>query len=386
MHCSTEVLSGDYSSASHSFRKIREVSHPDHLPAGILAADNETGLKQLNHWLIWRGIPGYRVGLDMLVSRLHIKDQYELLEYEHALSVSDTYWLKPEDSKLTYHKRNFFNCDFDGNGFATASFRKNIHYEPKDSARYTPNNTLCGYQRKAWIKKDGQLYLLKGGASWNQQECINEWLASEIAERLGMKHVPYSVKEFEHQLVSVCPCMTDQHTDLITAEMILSGIPNVPENAFKIEYYINALKEHGIENADDQFDEMLMMDCIMMNTDRHDQNFGVLADAETGRWKSLAPIFDNGTSLGCLTAERELDEIEKHRVCRLFNAKHLYADELGDGLCVNPYRFHLENLNGIDEEFQNVLVRYRDITGISNERIEKLVKLLQRRIERVKCI
>ena len=386
MHCDITVLTGDYSSVSHTYKKIREVHHLEHLPIGIPVVNDEINLDKLNHWLIWRGIPGYRVGLDMLLSRLDIKDPLELLEYEYSLSVSDNYWLKPAEAKLSYKKRNFFERSFDSDSFAIASFRKNIHYEPDESARHTPNNTLCGYQRKAWTKKDGQLYLLKGGASWNQQEVINEWLASEIASRLGIYHVPYSIRVYEHQLVSVCPCMTDKHTDLVTAENVLKSVPDIPKNAFKIEYYINALKEHGIANADDQFDEMLIMDCIMMNSDRHDQNFGILVDTETGKWKSLVPVFDNGTALGCLTAEKDLDELEQHRVCRLFNARHLNANDLGNGLCVNPYRFPFENLNGMDIEFQKVLVKYQDMTGITNERIEKLVRLLKRRIEFTKNI
>lgn len=61
-----------------------------HLPAGC-SPNGEFSLKALNHWFRWRGIPGYRVGLLQLQNRLQIDSPMELLDMEHALSVSDTY-------------------------------------------------------------------------------------------------------------------------------------------------------------------------------------------------------------------------------------------------------------------------------------------------------
>ena len=43
-------------------------------------------------------------------------------------------------------------------------------------------------------------------------------------------------------------------------------------------------------------DYMLFMDFIISNTDRHWNNFGIIRDAETLKFKRLAPIFDSGNS------------------------------------------------------------------------------------------
>lgn len=42
---------------------------------------------------------------------------------------------------------------------------------------------------------------------------------------------------------------------------------------------------------------ILFMDTICMNVDRHTQNYGFLRDLGTGRIKSMAPNFDNNLSL-----------------------------------------------------------------------------------------
>ena len=44
---------------------------------------------------------------------------------------------------------------------------------------------------------------------------------------------------------------------------------------------------------------MLVFDYIIGNTDRHLNNFGIIRDASTLEWKRFAPLYDNGTSMGC---------------------------------------------------------------------------------------
>lgn len=42
---------------------------------------------------------------------------------------------------------------------------------------------------------------------------------------------------------------------------------------------------------------MILFDALVMNTDRHFGNFGLLKNNATGEFIDLAPIFDNGESL-----------------------------------------------------------------------------------------
>ena len=99
MHKNVAVLAGDYDSQKASFNAITEVFSYDHVPYSA-RENGSVSLEHLNHWLRWRGIPGYRVGLDRLLSRLEVESPRELLSKYYGLSVSDHYWLREEEEQL----------------------------------------------------------------------------------------------------------------------------------------------------------------------------------------------------------------------------------------------------------------------------------------------
>lgn len=47
-----------------------------------------------------------------------------------------------------------------------------------------------------------------------------------------------------------------------------------------------------------QLEQMIVLDALIANEDRHWGNFGSLRDSESLEFIGLAPIFDNGNSLG----------------------------------------------------------------------------------------
>ena len=93
MHKDVKVLSGEYNEEKHRFEKIVQIFSYDHLPYSVRKGENGVSLKRLDHWFRWRGIPDYRVGLNVLLDHLDISDQRDLLDKEYALSVSDHYWI-----------------------------------------------------------------------------------------------------------------------------------------------------------------------------------------------------------------------------------------------------------------------------------------------------
>jgi hypothetical protein len=58
--------------------------------------------------------------------------------------------------------------------------------------------------------------------------------------------------------------------------------------------------------------EMLIFDVIILNTDRHFGNFGLLINNTTNEIVSVAPIFDNGLSLFADALDDDLDDIEAY--------------------------------------------------------------------------
>lgn len=379
MHKDVRVLTGEYSLEKHGFTKITSIDNHAHLPIGTLK-DNALSLSRLNAWFVWRGIPKYRLGLLQLQSRLGIDDPRDLLEKEYALSISDTYWIKEKDDPVSYEKINFFDRDFDDFEFGKAMF---AYYSPKahSSARHTPNNVTCGYQKKAWFKRKNKLYLLKGGTPIVQMEPINEWLAAQIAKRLNLFAIPYKTEIYEENLVSVCRSFTDKNIDLVTAKSILTQY-NAPKNTFQYPFYVELLKKHGVQEVERCLSDQMVLDYLLLNTDRHTQNMGVLIDANTNEWHCLAPVFDTGTGLGCLVNDDEVLLQEDKNKCELFNAKRFSHEQLVNFMLLNQYDF--TTLNDLPRLFGEQLVKYQSLTNISNKRIEDTYTLFYKQLLKLK--
>ena len=375
MHKDIPVLNADYSTKNHKFLEIHEMIDAKHLPVGC-SPNGEFSLHALNHWFRWRGIPGYRVGLLQLQNRLQIDSPMELLDMEHALSVSDTYWLKANHEKITWAQVNFYQHSYDQSGFGKAMF-SSLNSEFSSSVLHTPNNCTCGYHRKAWFKRNGTLYLLKGGSPFYQQEPVNEWLASRIAQELGLYAIPYTTETYENNIVSVCPNMCKGKMDLVTAEYVLSDT-GAPEDVFQYSHYVKTLEAHGVPNVRKALSDQFLMDYLLMNTDRHTQNMGILVDANTNQWVGMAPVFDTGTGLGCLVEDDEILNEKHEKKRQLFNAKHFSHDTLLKFIDFKQYDF--SSLQKIPQEYGNQLVKYQPLTNISDKRIEDAYTLLYKQI------
>ena len=379
MHKNIPVLSGEYDAEKASFLSIAEVISFEHVPYSA-REDNTVNLKKLNHWYRWRGIPDYRLGLDRLLNRLDIEDPRELLSKHYALSVSDHYWLKEESNTKTYEDISYFTHRFDQDGFGKAMFALG-RAEPEESALRTPNNTLAGYQKKAWFHKNADLYLYKGGTFPCQLEPLHEKLASEIGKRLGMDVIPYTTTIYENQIVSVCKNMLDEHHDLITADEVLS-FKKAGKEEFEYYSYVKILEEKGITNAQKALDDMLVLDFIMMNTDRHNQNLGVIINADTMQWEKVAPIFDTGTGLACLRADEEVEGWPEVYNYKLFNSNKI-PDNVSAYLIKDLSRYDFKALKDVLQFYYDAMKETQVITGITERRIKSQVRLLANRIKSI---
>ena len=382
MHKDIPVFSAEYNPDETAFVRILKIHAFDHVPYSA-REENGIDLKRLNRWFVWRGITGYRVGLNRLLDLLDTDSPKKLLNEYYALSVSDHYWLKEESDPVTYGKISFFTHAYDEDGFGKAMFSLgSCHVE--ESALKTPNNTLAGYQKKAWFRRGEDLYLYKGGTFPVQLEPVHEKLASEIAKRLGIEAVEYTTSVYENQIVSVCKNMLDDSHDLLPSDQVLS-LKEPQKDRFEYYAYLDILKEKGIENPGRAMDDLIVLDFIMMNTDRHYQNLGVIINCETMEWERMAPVFDTGTGLGCLRSDTDVDRWPEAYNYRLFNSSKI-TDNVAAYLINDISRYDFSRLDGIDQFYYEAMCRHRVISGIRDERIESQLHLLDQRIRAIRKI
>ena len=380
MNKNTEVLVAEYNEKVAVFTKIYEIKNLKYAPIIIEKALNKDkeDIATLTEWFKGRGIPSWRDDLDLLLDKLGVKTAEELLNKAFGLSLSDQYFIKPYESKIEYQDINFFEHNFDSADFTNATFSNSSEFNTKINL-LSPNNTTDGRLKKTWIIQNGKRYLLKGGYKNEVMQPFNEVLASMICKRLGFNHTNYEIDIVSNKIVSKCECFINKDTELVPASQILYNNQN-KKNAY--EEYIKILEDNGIKNVREKIENMFILDYIIMNEDRHLNNFGIIRDVNTLKWLDVAPIFDSGQSLNILDYNEEevIIQGEGRFFYKISNFDEItkYIKEFN--------RVNLSKLDGVVEDFEHLLKNYKDITKMTDRRIDKICTLLNGQINKLKNI
>lgn len=70
-----------------------------------------------------------------------------------------------------------------------------------------------------------------------------------------------------------------------------------PNHVSVYQHYMDCCEALGIPGVREAVDRMIVLDYLIVNEDRHQNNFGVVRNAETLEYLGAAPIYDSGTSL-----------------------------------------------------------------------------------------
>lgn len=318
MHKRIPVAELELDDATGYIQRTGEPYAPEHLPLGVPVRGGAVDRAALNTWWIDRAIPASRSGLRAALEILGVSSTPMLLLRCCGLSLSDQYWIRPDGSELEWENVNFFGNDFsDDIGdilFGESRKRGALSFN-------TPDCTSDGNLKKRWKIIDGRHCLIKGGSNPFRQQPLCEVIASGIAERLGIPHVPYTVVWDKGAPYSVCEDFITADTELIPAWRIMQ-IKKKSNSISVYGHFIDCCKNLGIGDPTDFLDRMIVLDYIIANEDRHLNNFGAIRNAETLEWLDMAPIYDSGSSLGYdkmpaqMRSEREIG-------CKPFKTRHI---------------------------------------------------------------
>ena len=353
--------------------KVDKSYELDYLPVGIEVRNGIPNKKDLNEWWFGRSIPASRSGIRTALEKLNIQHSEQLMIKCYGLSLSDQYWIAPEDMNLNWHDVNFFENDFSediGNiliGLTSDSDK--INYMSPDSAS-------DGWLKKKWRIVDGERVLFKAGSGSNLQEPYNEVLATAIMKRLGIPCVEYSLTLIGDKPYSACKDFITESTELVTAHNIIKSVKKRNDVSL-YEHYINCCKEYGITDIEHSMNQMLTLDYIIVNEDRHLNNFGLIRNADTLEYVSAAPVYDSGTSMWFNTAAKNIKAGARDIESKPFKTRH--ADQIK--LVTDFDWLDLDKLYGIEDEFAQILSTSEPM---DDERKDVLCDALKTRIELLK--
>ena len=295
MHKEIPVIEMTLDEATGAIQRVGAAFRLEHLPVGISVKKGSIADRAaLNTWWIDRSIPASRSGVQRALEVLKLDNTQMLLTRCFGLSLSDQYWVKPKGSGLQWKQVNFFTNPF-SEDIGDVLLGKAARMDGFDFR--SPDNTSDRFLKKRWKIVNGKRCLLKAGSAPYMQQPFNEVIASAVARRLGIPHVPYTLIWDEDIPYSVCEDFITPDTELVSAWRVMQTMKR--DNSTSLyRHYVNCCNALGIPDIVHSLDQMITLDYLIANEDRHQNNFGLVRDANTLEWLGAAPIFDSGSSLG----------------------------------------------------------------------------------------
>ncbi|MFB9275503.1 HipA domain-containing protein [Cohnella cellulosilytica] len=368
-HKDAAVAEIELDEATGAISAIGNVYDTRHVPVGIAVKKGRIDRAALNEWWRGRAIPASRDGIKEALLELKLATTHKLLDKSLGLSLSDQYWICPSGSDADWRQFNFFDHGFSedvgnvllGKGGASDAI-----------SLMSPDNTSDGWLKKKWTIIEGKRCLIKGGSGATQQEPYNEVLASVLMERLGIPHVPYTLMVQEDYPYSVCENFITPQTELVTAWYIMQT--QQKQNHVSVyQHYVNCCDSLGISGITDALDRMIVTDYLIANEDRHQNNFGIVRNADTLEWLGAAPIYDSGSSLW-FSKPTPLISAAGKITCKPFKQDHNEQIKL-----VTSFDWlDLSKLRHIEDEFREIL---KGSLFVDEARSDALCKALRKRIE-----
>ena len=326
----------------------------------------------LAKWLKHRTIPKNRAYVHNFLSKcgLNINRPMTIIKVSKGLSLNDCYWVVEEGFEGTYDKFNLYDNRF-SQVLALIAFT-GYGSSIRTSLASCPEFTTNGMLPKCWRRKDGKILLYKGGtsgASNTGNEPYSEYYAAQVAKVLGVNAIEYGLSQWKGELCSTCELFTSKDYSFLPVGRIVTsgGMKAVRE-------YYETLGKNFVEALND----MLVLDAVIMNTDRHFGNFGFIIDNKTNKIVAPAPLFDHGNSLLNFAGRDDLESAEALKTYADTLLPCVYDDFIGTAKSVLTQK-HREGLRKLLEFKFKKNSRY----NLPDTRLKLLEKMIQTRAKKL---
>lgn len=258
-------------------------------------------------WLERRNYAKHKSHLRRWLKEWQIDTIKGFLDITHALGLNDTLWVCPASSTLSWHNVSLYSNHFN-DVVAHTAFSKGLNGLKLSST--SPEFTSEGSFAKCWIRQNnGSISLYKKGSEGfanSGLEPYSEFYSSQISALLCRSSINYDLSMFNGSLVSSCPMFTSENEGFVPLYKYLDN-----NRSYSMKQVFDFIDSLGL--ADD-FRDMIVLDAVILNTDRHLGNFGFIVDNDTFRIKRFAPVFDHNMALLARAMDNSLtDDAEYYR-------------------------------------------------------------------------
>ena len=324
------------------------------------------GFQTIQNWVENRQAPKHREHIAELMRMCGCTRLDGFVRITHALSLNDTFWTKAEESPLRWDDVSLYQNDFDET-IARIAFEGGMYRERFSTT--SPEFETNGSFAKCWTRDpDGKIFLMKRGSRGGRNaglEPFSEVYASQVAARICKDFVPYSAVMYHGNLASKCPLFTNEKQGFIPLYKCLNG-------ELTVSNVLNYMTQHGTE---EDYRRMLVLDALILNTDRHAGNYGMIFDTDSLQIIKMAPVFDHNQALLPYAEEDDFAHMEEYLATRPTRIGEDFNEVAYEAL-TPEIRSDLIQMKGF--QFQ------RDLKpGLPEERLKYLEKVVNQQIDRV---
>jgi len=225
------------------------------------------------------------------------KDRAKISLSYHCVSLTDVFWVRNDKDKILFEQINIYNNPLNEALVDLTLKGHQMSVTNKELQELAPDLSTKGCFSKAWIRKNGSFVLLKDGGT---DVVKREILASRICQCFDFKQVRYSEYFYDGEPVTQSEIVTSIDYSIVS------------KAAFDI-YAVN----HDLDTIEickeidpETFYGMNILDYLIGNTDRHEENWGFLVENKNNHYISLYPLmdfnqcflsYDTLDGAGCLT-------------------------------------------------------------------------------------
>ncbi len=244
-----------------------------------------------NKWLVSRAVDSRRANSRLLKKALRLskKDDLSTVIKANGATITDTYWIRPIGSTTTYEE-----ICFDAESFKKLSAKaasnialkgnyQSFNYVASHTSPHSPELTNIGSYEKCWKNIDGQWWMYKKATPL---EIFTEVFISKLCDKLGIKAAIYEKGE-------KCVKSLDFTDGAMVCFEPASSFMNDTEDYEAVIGALEDLCPWGIS----KYIQMIFIDALIANPDRHTGNFGLLRDPDSGDILDFAPLFDHNMAL-----------------------------------------------------------------------------------------
>ncbi|MEJ6950182.1 HipA domain-containing protein [Natronospora cellulosivora (SeqCode)] len=142
-----------------------------------------------------------------------------------------------------------------------------------------------------------------GGSHWAEK------IVSELGKILGLQMPEVDLALYEQKQGCISYRFLEKHDSLREGIEVMSA--EVTKNNRENYYLKNILKDLEEYNLVEDFIKILIFDGFIGQTDRHEENWGIIISEKNSEKTKLAPIYDNASSLGRELLSHKIEQMLK---------------------------------------------------------------------------